>query len=62
MCAGIPLRKNNPGLIYGAIQEILTNESYKEKAGKIGEGFKKSGGARKAASFILDVIEKGNIV
>lgn len=60
--AGIPLRKNNPGLIYSAVQEILTNESYKEKAGKIGEGFKKSGGARKAASFILDVIEKGNIV
>lgn len=60
--AGIPLRKNNPGLIYSAVQEILTNESYKEKAGKIGEGFKKSGGARKAASFILDVIEKRNIV
>ncbi|MDD5015971.1 MAG: glycosyltransferase [Atribacterota bacterium] len=57
--AGIPLRKNNSELIYEAVQEILTNESYKEKARKIGEGFKKSGGAKKAASFILDVIEKG---
>ena len=56
--AGIPLRKNNSDLIYEAVQQILTNESYREKARKIGEGFKKSGGAKKAASFILDVIDK----
>ncbi len=56
--AGIPLRKNDPDMINKAIQELLTNGSYKERARKIGEGFKESGGAKKAACFILEVIDK----
>ncbi len=56
--AGIPLRKNDPDLIDKAVQELLTNKSYKEKARKIGEGFRRSGGAKRAATFILEVIDK----
>ncbi|GAB4116376.1 MAG: hypothetical protein Kow00103_12030 [Candidatus Caldatribacteriota bacterium] len=56
--AGIPLKKNDPDLTNKVIQELLTNKSYKEKARKVEEGSRRSGGAKRAANFILEVIDK----
>ncbi len=55
--AGLPLVSNvNASSIEKAVNEILSNPSYSENAKKIGESLKISGGYKKAAKCIHDII------
>lgn len=54
--AGLMLRGNKPKHIRKAIEQILNDGTYKENANKISKSFKISGGAKKAADVILNVI------
>lgn len=54
--AGLMLRGNKPKHIRKAVEQILNDDAYKENANKISKSFKISGGAKKAADVILDVI------
>jgi MGT family glycosyltransferase len=54
--AGISLEKNNPAVIREAVQQVLENPSYREKAIIISDGLKKCTGAKGAADKILQVL------
>ena len=53
--AGIKLDKSNGALVLSAINKILNDSTYKEKAKRIAEGFKNSSGAKGAADKIIQV-------
>ncbi len=55
--AGIYLNKNNVDSIKSAIEQVMTDNSYKKNAAVIAESFKNSGGAVAAADSILRVAE-----
>lgn len=55
--AGIFLKGNNPQYIKDAVLQVMDNDDYKKNANKIEKSFKSAGGAKKAADFILKVIE-----
>lgn len=51
--AGVLLRKNNPSEIRKAVEQVLTDPSYRRNAAMISDGFKKCSGAKGAADKIL---------
>ncbi|MBR5156011.1 MAG: glucosyltransferase, partial [Clostridia bacterium] len=53
--AGIKLDKSDGNLVLSAVNEILSDSTYKENARKIAEGFKNSSGAKGAADKIIQV-------
>lgn len=55
LCAGVKLDKVNNLSISNAVNELLTNSIYRERAGEIAEGFKSCPGAKGAADKILKV-------
>ena len=56
--AGIELRKNvEPSNIGQAVNEILSNNSYKENAQKIAKSLRDSGGYKKAVDYIHEIIK-----
>ncbi|SHK14340.1 macrolide family glycosyltransferase [Desulforamulus aeronauticus] len=57
--AGLMLSGNKPKHIRKVIEQILNDATYKENANKILKSFKTSGGAKKAADVILNVINDG---
>ena len=57
--AGVMLQKNNPVAICEAVQQVIENHSFCEKAAVISEGFKKCAGAKGAADKILQVAVTG---
>lgn len=54
--AGLMLRGNKPEHIRKAIEQVLNDNTYKENANKISKSLKNSGGAKKAADVILNVV------
>ena len=56
--AGIILKGINPSHIYSAVLQVMTNTMYKDNARKLAESFRNSGGAKKAADAILQVINE----
>lgn len=57
--AGIRLEKTSPAAIREAVEKVLSDSSYREKAAEISDGFKKCPGAKGAADKILQVCNKG---
>lgn len=57
--AGMRLEKSTPAAIREAIEKVLTDDTYRQKAVAISEGFKNCSGAKGAADKILQVC-KGN--
>ena len=57
--AGIKLQKTDGISVLNAVNEILCDETYKQNAKKISEGFKKCPGAKGAAEKILEVCNDG---
>ena len=56
--AGIELRENvEPSNISQAVNEILSNNSYKENAEKIAKSLRDSGGYKKAVDYIHEIIK-----
>ena len=55
MGAGIMLKGVKSSHIYSAVQQVMTNTTYKGSARKLAESFRNSGGAKKAADSILQV-------
>lgn len=53
--AGIYLKENSVEAIRQAVNEVLSNNSYRENAKKIAESFYRCGGAKEAADKILNV-------
>ena len=53
--AGICLEKTGPAAIREAVENVLSDSSYREKATEISDGFKKCPGAKGAADKILQV-------
>ena len=58
--AGAYLKSNSVSDLQDAVNEVYHNPIYKQNAEKIGAGFRKCGGAKLAATKILDVAKKGN--
>lgn len=54
--AGIYLENVAPEAIRAAVEQVLENDTYRDNASKISAGFRKSGGAKRAAEFILQMI------
>ena len=54
--AGHLLKRNQDKLIKEITLEVINNSSYRERACEIGNSFRASGGASKAADVILDKI------
>lgn len=54
--AGIMLKGVKPSHIYSAVQQVMTNTRYKGSARKLAESFRNSGGAKKAADTVLQVV------
>lgn len=57
--AGIHLEKTSPAAIREAVEKVLSDLTYCEKAAEISDGFKKCPGAKGAADKILQVCNKG---
>ena len=57
--AGIRLEKTSPAAIREAVEKVLSDPTYREKAAEISDGFKKCPGAKGAADKILQVCNKG---
>ena len=57
--AGIPLKKGNASTLRAAVNAVLAEPGYQEKAKEISESFKASGGPVKAADAILRVASRG---
>ena len=57
--AGIRLEKTSPAAIREAVEKVLSDPTYCEKAVEISDGFKKCPGAKGAADKILQVCNKG---
>jgi MGT family glycosyltransferase len=57
--AGVYLQEDSPEKIKEAIQEVLKNQSYKQSAEEISNGFHRCGGYRLAADKIENLINKG---
>ncbi len=53
--AGMRLEKSTPAAIREAIEKVLADDTYRQKAVAISEGFKKCSGAKGAADKILQV-------
>ena len=60
--AGIHLQKNSLSAIRETIKQVLENPTYREKATKISEGFKKCTAAKGAADKILQVCRSKSLV
>lgn len=58
MGAGVYLKENSAPAIRAAVEELLTHPEYRERARKLGEGFRCCGGARLAAEKILAAAAK----
>lgn len=58
--AGIMLKGVTPRHIYSAAEQVMTNTTYKNSAGKLAESFRNSGGAKKAADAILQAADNPN--
>ncbi len=56
--AGVYLHDDSPEKIKEAIKEVLENQSYRQSAEEISNGFHKSGGYRLAADTIENLIKK----
>ena len=56
--AGVKLDKPEAASIRKAIDKVLSNSTYREKAAEISEGFRRCAGAKGAAEKILSVISK----
>jgi len=56
--AGICLEKTSPVSIREAVEKVLSDSTYREKASVISDGFKKCSGAKGAADKILEVCRK----
>lgn len=50
--AGLRLKKTASSAIRAALETVLSDPSYRENAGRIGESFRSAGGAKKAADCI----------
>lgn len=57
--AGIRLEKTSPAAIREAVEKVLSDSTYREKAAEISDGFKKCPGVKGAADKILQVCKKG---
>jgi len=55
--AGIKLDKSDASSILGAINKIFANDTYRQKAIKLADGFKRCSGAKGAADKIMQVCE-----
>ena len=53
--AGVRLEKDDAATLRQAVENVLDDPKYREAAAKIGEGFRRCGGARAAAEKILSV-------
>ncbi len=53
--AGIKLKKPDAASVLGAVNEMVSDGTYKQNAGKIAEGFKNCAGAKGAADKIIQV-------
>lgn len=60
--AGVILKGNKSKYIREAVKQILNNDKYKERAIIISKGFKNAGGAKKAADFIINIINNREII
>lgn len=56
--AGVYLKSNSVSDLQDAVNEVYHNPIYKQNAEKIGAGFRKCGGAKLAASKILEVAKR----
>lgn len=56
--AGVKLDKPEAASIWKAIDKVLSNSTYREKATEISKGFRRCAGAKGAAEKILSVISK----
>ena len=56
--AGVKLDKPEAASIRKAIDKVLSNSTYREKAAEISKGFRRCAGAKGAAEKILSVISK----
>ena len=56
--AGVKLDKPEAASIRKAIDKVLSNSTYREKAAEISKGFRRCAGAKGAAEKILSVIRK----
>ena len=59
--AGIKVDKLDGALILNVINEILKDDSYKNNAIKVSEGFKRCSGAKGAANKIMEVCRLGDV-
>lgn len=55
--AGILLESAEPAAVLKAVRRVTQEKAFGENAGKISEGFRKCGGAERAADKILEVID-----
>ena len=53
--AGIMLKNNTESSIKDAVEKLINDDNYRKNAVNIGNSFRKSGGASKAADVILSV-------
>ncbi len=53
--AGVYLSKNKADLVLNAVNQILSDDSYKQNAARISEGYKSSSGTKGAADKILSL-------
>lgn len=56
--AGVKLDKPEAASIRKAIDKVLSNSTYREKAAEISEGFRRCAGTKGAGEKILSVISK----
>lgn len=53
--AGILLERAEPAAVLKAVRRVMEEKAFRENAGKISEGFRTCGGAKRAADKILEV-------
>lgn len=58
---GVELKKGKKSYIRKAVQEIIKNPVYKQRAAKLGQALQEAGGAREAATKIEEKIKNGAI-
>ena len=56
--AGIRIKKMNGASVLNAVNEIITDSTYKNNAKKISEGFRTCAGPKSAADKIIEVCNK----
>ena len=55
---GVRLKRDTPEAIRTAVQQVLADGQYRKNTQQIAQSFRVSGGAKRAAAYILDVCER----